>query len=179
MNLKQNYFELFDLPESCQSEGECLSEKYKLMQQSVHPDKYVQASEQDKRLSLQYTVFINEAYQTLINPVLRAIYLLKLSAIDISTNQNAPVDPEFLMLQIEFHESLEEIDTGGSSEDDMKRLDELKAKIDSLSKTLQTEFETAYLQNNLREAEQSVYKMQFTDKLLSAILRVEEKLLDY
>lgn len=145
----------------------------------MHPDKYVQASEQEKRLSLQYSVFINEAYQTLINPVLRAAYLLKLSGIDVSTNENAPVDPEFLMLQIEFRETLEEIGASGSSEGDIDRLDELKTRIESLEKDLQMEFELAHFEKELKKAEQSVYKMQFTGKLLTEILRVEEKLLDY
>lgn len=179
MDFKQNYFALFDLVESFQIDIEELTGKYTRLQQSVHPDRYSQATEQQQRLSLQYSVFINEAYNTLKKPLTRAAYLLELAGIDTSGNENAPVDTEFLMQQMELREALEEIDETGGGEAALRRLDELKTHIKNLGEGMEAGFEQAYLSHNLVEAEQLVYKMQFAGKLLSAVQRIEEKLLDY
>ena len=48
--LTQNYFELFDLPTSYDVDISELSTRYRMLQAAVHPDKFANASDLEKRL---------------------------------------------------------------------------------------------------------------------------------
>jgi len=76
--LSSNFFELFELPVSYDVELNQIQKKYMELQKQVHPDRFANASDAEKRLSMQQTSWLNEAQATLKNPVSRATYLLKL-----------------------------------------------------------------------------------------------------
>ena len=67
VSFNENYFQLFEIEKSLFIDLNILEEKYLELQKEFHPDKYVNASEQEKRLSIQITSYINEAYNTLKN----------------------------------------------------------------------------------------------------------------
>ncbi|MCB1692412.1 MAG: Fe-S protein assembly co-chaperone HscB [Pseudomonadales bacterium] len=175
MDFKQNYFEIFQLPVAFDVDLTTLGDRYRKAQGSVHPDKFAGASERDKRLSVQWATRINEAYGTLKSPLSRAVYLLTLSGVDMSAKANAPVDPGFLMEQMELREDLDAIEEG---DDALERLDVFKRRVDEILAGLEQEFASTW-QNDLDAAEQSVLKMQFITKLRDAAEHLEEKLLDY
>ncbi|MFZ1536923.1 MAG: Fe-S protein assembly co-chaperone HscB [Chromatiaceae bacterium] len=105
---QQNYFELFGLPEHFTLDLEELSERYLQLRQTVHPDLYATAGEREKRLSLQASTLVNEAYQTLKDPLARARYLLNLLTGTPSDDQETTKDMAFLMEQMELREALTE-----------------------------------------------------------------------
>ncbi|WP_455221305.1 Fe-S protein assembly co-chaperone HscB [Kaarinaea lacus] len=107
--LTQNYFELFDLPTSYDVDISELSTRYRMLQAAVHPDKFANASDLEKRLSMQQSALINEAYQTLKSPMLRARYMLQLKGVDLSTESSVNMDSEFLMQQMRLREELEQV----------------------------------------------------------------------
>jgi len=82
--LTSSYFDLFGLPVTYSVAAADLSERYKTLQKTVHPDKFSAATDQERLYSLQYSSRVNEAYQTLKSPLLRATYLLGLSGIDVN-----------------------------------------------------------------------------------------------
>ena len=173
VNLQDNFFSIFQLPVSYQVEPLVLDDRYRDLQRSVHPDKHVGASDQDKRLAMQWATVINEAYTTLKSPLKRAIYILKLKSCEIEHNPTLP--GEFLMAQIELREELEDIgDDAGS----LARLAVFKGKIASGLAALELDF-AAQIDDQLAAAEQTTYKMQFMHKLYSEADRLEEKLLGY
>ena len=53
IDFNQNYFQLFELENSFDVNYESLERKYLSFQKSFHPDKFVNASDQEKRISLQ------------------------------------------------------------------------------------------------------------------------------
>jgi len=176
VDFKQNYFQIFQLNCTFQVDLEVLSTRFHDLQQAVHPDKFVSASEQDKRLAVQWATQVNKGYDTLKNPMLRAIYLLELKQLEIEHNPN--LAPAFLMQQVELREALEEIEDEG--EQALPQLDKYKKTVKKMLLQLEDEFSTQYLnQAELHKATQTVYKMQFTNKLLIAVNQLEEKLLDY
>ena len=174
MDFKQNYFEIFQLPQVFDLDVKDLSERFLQLQKSIHPDKFVDASDKEKRLSMQWATQINEAYSTLKSALPRAIYLLGLEGEDMA--HNPALEPAFLMQQIELREELEEIELGGTS---LESLDEFKGEVEAVMKSLETGFSNFYRDKNLAGAKQVVYKLQFMNKLLVAAHNVEEKLLDY
>ncbi len=107
--LTSNFFELFELPVSYDVDLDKIQQQYMSLQKQVHPDKFANASDLEKRLSMQQTSWINEAQTTLKDPVLRASYLLKLKGIDFSLENETTMDAAFLMQQLEMRERLENI----------------------------------------------------------------------
>ena len=92
MAQKQTHFELFDLPVSFELELQDLSQRYRELQRVVHPDNFANASDRERRLSVEKAALINEAYQVLKSPQRRAKYMLELHSVSfddeaINTNQ--------------------------------------------------------------------------------------------
>ena len=95
VSFNQNYFQLFEIEQSVFIDFNILEEKYLELQKEFHPDKYVNASEQEKRLSIQITSYINEAYNTLKNDYLKSVYLLKIEGYEFEDQNNTISDTEF------------------------------------------------------------------------------------
>ena len=169
MDLSLDYFALFALPCAFEIDAALLAERYRGLQQNVHPDRHVGATDHEQRLAMQYTTFVNEAYTTLKSPLSRAIYLLELAGSRIE--ENPSLDPGFLMEQIELREALEETNSEAAAGAFLKR-------IDGAIGHYEAEF-VAALDDHPAQAEQAVYKLQFMHKLRAEAEAVEEGLLDY
>lgn len=105
----KNHFELFGLPVAFDIDANDLASRYRELQRRIHPDKFANASDQERRLSMQMTALINEAFQTLKDPVQRGRYLLSLRGIHLDEETDTAMDPAFLMEQMEWRESLDEL----------------------------------------------------------------------
>ena len=102
----QNHFQLFALPVSFTLDSEVLAERYRLLRQTVHPDLYATASDRETRLTLQASTLVNEAYQTLRDPLTRARHLLEVRGGGLGDDQETTQDMAFLMEQMELREAL-------------------------------------------------------------------------
>ena len=100
-----NYFELFQLPATFDVDPDILTRHYHILQRTSHPDRHTQSVDTAQRLALQHAMTINEAYQTLKDPLQRAIYLLNLQGIHPDTADNTQ-DSAFLMEQMALREEL-------------------------------------------------------------------------
>lgn len=103
----QNHFELFRLPVRFTIDRQALDKAYKEIQSLVHPDRFVTATEAEKRTAMQWAAMANDAYHILRNPIKRAAYLCELNGYNLNTETHVSMDPVFLMQQIEWRESLE------------------------------------------------------------------------
>ena len=108
LNIAQDHFSLFGLPSAYVLDAVALERSYREIQARIHPDKFVNSGEAEKRASMQWTTRVNEAYRTLKDPVLRAKYLLEQAGHDVGFETNTAMPPAFLMRQLELRESLEE-----------------------------------------------------------------------
>jgi molecular chaperone HscB len=81
---------------------------YVKLQQQLHPDRFAQASDQEKRFATAHTLEINEAYQQLISPLQRAQYLLQREGFDVGHDSRTAVkaSKELLMESLEAREFL-------------------------------------------------------------------------
>lgn len=104
----QNHYELFDLPQRFAVDLGALEAAYRKVQNQVHPDKFTNGTDSEKRVALQWAARANEAYQTLKNPFRRAAYLCELNGVDLQIESNTSMPPEFLMQQMTWREELED-----------------------------------------------------------------------
>lgn len=176
VDFSKNYFELFGIPVGFRVDKAALAERYRELQKVVHPDRFASSDEAAQRASLQQTTQVNEAYQTLKDPVKRAIYLLKLNGVDMALEKETTHDTAFLMEQLEMREQLAE---ARNQPDPMAVLDELMGRIDGMIKALVAQlamqFETA-TPEQLEAARESVRKMQFLNKFHAEAQALEEEL---
>ena len=104
----KNHFELFGLTPAYALDAEHLDRAYRDIQARVHPDRFANSGDAERRASLQMTTEVNEAYRTLKSPVRRASYLLQLNGVDTGFETNTVMPPQFLMEQMEMRENLED-----------------------------------------------------------------------
>jgi molecular chaperone HscB len=174
--LMQNYFQLFDLPISYDLDVTELSTRYRKLQAAVHPDKFANASDQERRLSMQQSALINEAYQTLKSPLLRARYMLELKGIDLSNESSVSMDSEFLMQQMRLREALEQV---RSVEDAEAKLRVIASEIEQAITEQITVLNRLFNEDNddqLTKIADYVRRMQFMVKLQQETEALEEEL---
>src|SRR5262245_10722329 len=154
-----SHFELFGLPARFSLDEELLEKAYRDIQSKVHPDRFAHAGDAERRASLQWTTRVNEAFQTLKNPVRRARHLLELQGVDVAFETNTAMPPEFLMQQMELREKLEEAN-------DSKALDMLRKDLLSSRHSLQGEIARAIdTEKDYKGAADLVRKLQFLHRL--------------
>ena len=112
MNFNDDHYALFELRRTFRLDISLLDRRYREIQAQVHPDKFAQAGDAERRLSLQWATRTNEAYQTLKNPLSRAQYLLSIAGQDVGAENNTAMPEEFLMEQMEWRESVAEARLG-------------------------------------------------------------------
>jgi len=126
----KNYFALFSLPIAFDIDLPELNSRFRELQKAAHPDKYANAIDQERLKSVQRASLINNAYNTLKDPVNRARHMLEINGFDLENEKQNTLAPAFLMQQIELREQIEE------AHGDIESLDETNDQIvDLLRKT--------------------------------------------
>ena len=174
--LTQNYFELFSLPQRYVLERAQLDARYRDLQRSVHPDRYASAGDQEKRISMQQTTKINEAYEVLKDPLKRGRYMLELRGHAIEDQQTSHQDPAFLMQQMELRETLAGI---REQDDPLQAMDKLAQRVRSQYQALESALAQAL--DGGAEIEQAVtlvLRMQFLKRLQEEVQELEADLED-
>ncbi len=88
-----------------------LDRRYFDLQRQLHPDRFARRTAREKALSQQQAAALNEAYETLRNPLRRARYLARSLGVDLPDEGRTIDDPELLMEAMERREALVEAAT--------------------------------------------------------------------
>ena len=174
-DLHQNHYELFGLPLQFAINLDTLDQNYRRLQSEVHPDRFAAAPAADRMRSMQLATQANEAYRILKNPTARARYLLHINGIDTQEESNTTMPAEFLMLQMEWREAIED----ARAERDISALERLLKKTQQEAKSLQENLRIALDENKeLTQAAEAVRKLSFIDKVRGdieqAIIKLED-----
>ena len=177
-DLTSNYFALFDLPISFDIDQKQLVEQYRSLQRTAHPDKFANATETERRLSMQMATRINEGYQVLKDPLARGRYLLELRGVNLDDNSTA-FDDEFLMEQIELRERLGDIK---GSDKPHQQLQKINSDIDARTGEIIGNISSLFVINNkeaLCQARDLTRQLQFFRRLKEEVGVLEDQLSDY
>lgn len=182
MDLTQNYYQLFGLPQSFLVDQDELSKKYRQLQRELHPDKFAGKSASEQRISVQFTSLVNGAYQTLKSPLLSAEYLLELAGHPVNSDNLTIDDGAFLFKQMEWREQLADLsnDIKSAKVNALTASDELNALVLCVKKEKQQlieTFEKKYNEARYSEAKQYVAKLHFVEKMLVNIDHLEDDLI--
>lgn len=86
-----------------------LDEKYRALSRKVHPDRFARGTPKERRVSLEQTTLLNDAYKTLKDSVRRAEHLLALRGV----SGEVKMAPDFLEETIDDRERLLEAKESG------------------------------------------------------------------
>lgn len=170
-----DYFTLFGLPVGFTINSELLATRYQELQRQFHPDKYASRPQAELLLAVSQSATINQAWQTLRHPLLRAEYILSLNGFDLANEQLTVRDTAFLMEQLDLREELENIEQAKDGD----RLESFTAKVNAMVKTRSAQMVEQLANQDWTQAADTVRKLRFLDKLRSQIEQLEEKLLDF
>ncbi|NVK23517.1 MAG: co-chaperone HscB [Gammaproteobacteria bacterium] len=170
------FFTLFGLPISFNIDLDQLHAQYRELQKAVHPDHHASGSDSQKLLSVQKASEINDAFQTLKNPLTRAEYMVSEHGFDVRHEQQTIRDGMFLMQQMELREELEEIEQASDVE---TALDDFYDDVKQLITEYTDAFQQHFNQSEYEEAAMAVRKLRFIYKLKEEAQHLEDKLLDF
>ena len=78
---RSDFFSFLDLPRKLNIDMVRLDERYRTLSRQFHPDFFYNATSAERRLSLERSSFLNDAYRALKDPIKRIVYLLKLEGL--------------------------------------------------------------------------------------------------
>jgi len=168
----QNHFELFQLPAAFDIDMDALDRAYREIQGRVHPDRFVNATDAEKRVAMQWATRANEAYQTLRNPQKRAQYLCEINGVDLQTESNTAMPADFLMEQMELREALDE----ARDMKDPAALDRLDARVRGDKKGRLVQVGKLLDAGDYAQAAQGVRALMFLDRFGDDLQRAFEVL---
>jgi molecular chaperone HscB len=155
-----NHFALFQMQASFDVDIGNLEAAYRELQGRVHPDRFVTASDSEKRVAMQWATRANEAYQTLRNPLKRAAYLCELNGVDLGIESNTAMPAAFLMQQMEWREALDEArgarDIGG--------LEKLENELASVRREQLAQIAELFSAGRFEEAGAQVRQLMFLER---------------
>lgn len=108
MNLTDDDFTLFGLPQRFALDRAELDRRWRQLQGEVHPDRFAAQGAAAQRVAMQWAVRVNEAYRRLKEPLARGAYLCELRGAAIEAERNTAMPPSFLMQQMQWREALDE-----------------------------------------------------------------------
>jgi molecular chaperone HscB len=162
LDFSRNHFELLGLPVGYALDGDLLAERFHALQSAVHPDRFASAPDQERRLSMQASTRVNEAFQTLKNPLARALYLLTLYP--DPGPQAAAQDTAFLMEQMELRETLAEATSSPDPQGAVAGVLEHIVRSERVIQANLCRLFADHAPEDLAAAHAAVQKLQFLDK---------------
>lgn len=165
MNLQDNDFALFALPEQFAQDRARVDAQWKALQRFAHPDQFASEGAAAQRIAMQWSVRINEAYSRLKDPLKRAAYLCELRGAPIAAHTNTAMPAAFLMQQMQWRDELEE----AGQESDLDSLsDQLSAarekELAEIARLLDESNQADAVQQAAAQAAQHVRALMFMEK---------------
>ena len=133
-----DYFAVFGLPRKLCVEMSPLEQRFLQLSWKLHPDNFVNASDEERELSLKRSSELNDAYRVLRDPLARVEYLLEIEGQRKEGEKKQQAPPELLEEVFELNESLDELREAKESGAD---LIELQGRLESVEDNFQAKLE--------------------------------------
>jgi molecular chaperone HscB len=172
--LARSHFEWFGLPERFALDSQALDAAFRNVQSAVHPDRFAQSLDAERRIAMQLATRANEAYRVLRDPARRAAYLCERHGIDLQVETRTAMPKAFLLQQLDWRERLADARTagdGGAIESIRSEMLALRGQLlDALVDSLDT-------RHDYDEASARARELMFLDRFASDLEAAEDDLL--
>jgi molecular chaperone HscB len=169
--LCKNYFTLFGIPQVFGMDVSILHDNYLALQKKYHPDNFVNSVLEIKSLVLSLSSYINHAYTTLKSPILRGVYLLKLNKIELDLAKDTKLSQEFIIMQMEFHENIE----NAIILKDVNKLEEIENHLITVESSLIKQFDQLFNSENYEKVIDYIKQLKFYERLKNTLIVAFER----
>lgn len=140
-----------------------LDRRYFALQRQLHPDRFVKKTPRERAVSQSQAASLNDAYETLRDPLSRAVYLLRLQGIELEPASGQTIsDPALLMEAMEMREALAE------AADD-RAVQAVAADVESQRKAGFDLLAKVFAQNDTATARTQTLRLKYLGKLAEDI----------
>ncbi len=175
IDFSRNYFELFGLPSTFRFDAATLDRAYRQLQTEVHPDRFAGGTDTEKRVALQSSAHVNEAYSALKDPVQRARYLLSLQGIDALAETDTYLPLDFLERQLTRRETAGEAVDARDASVLFALLTEVRSEAATLESQLAAAFDsTATAETARMQLRELTFLAKLADDLDAMLARLED-----
>lgn len=171
----QTYFDAFQLPKGFAIDLGQLNQAYRTLQAQWHPDRFAAADESERQHAVQYSSWLNDAYETLKSPLKRASYLLELNGLDVTRMAPGELPQADLLAHMEWREQLEAIPR---TEAGLASLSVLRSTVKGRAEDRWATFADAVADGRWVAAKSVFHDLQYFTKLLADMDEVEARVLD-
>lgn len=154
-----SYFELLGLAQQFTLDLKALEQAYFAAQRATHPDRFIGKGEAERIAAVTRSQRVNDAYDTLKNPLTRAEHLLELQGLAPLSDDTA-VPPEILGEMMELRERI--FDNGGNG----AALASLVEEIRALAKANEAELSQAFAAADYQRAMRETLRLQYLGKAM-------------
>lgn len=152
---RSDYFAMFEMPRKLWMEMSALEQKFLQLSWKLHPDNFVNATPEEREISLKRSSELNDAYRTLREPVTRVEYLLAIEGARKEGQNKQQAPAELLEEVFELNESLDELREAKASGGDTAALKQRLQRAEQNFEGKLSEVD-AELRNTAREWDKSV-----------------------
>ncbi len=178
------HFDVFGIAPGYDVELPALEKQYRELSLKLHPDRFAHAEARERRLSLEQTAALNEAWRVLKDPVRRAFYLLRLHGVNLEEEQaaeRAKMPMEFLEEVMELRETLAE----AAAEKDLGKAQQMAGDVEKRRKTSLDEAvaQLRILEQNPKDetartkASHALGRVRYFNRFLEEVEAIEEEAL--
>jgi len=154
-----DHFARLGLPRDFVIDAAELDKRYFGFQRSLHPDRFARRSARERAVAESQSASLNQAYETLREPLTRAAYLLELAGIHSAATHAATVDDEELLMEaMENREALMEAG-------DLDTVDALTAKALAAAVGCLADLTAAFARDDLQAADRLTTQLRYWRKL--------------
>ncbi|KDP36082.1 hypothetical protein JCGZ_08726 [Jatropha curcas] len=158
-----DYFQIFWLEKKYEIKDENLEGKYKDWQKKLHPDLVHSKSQKEREFAAEQSARIIDAYRTLSNPRLRAIYILKLEGVDVNEEETI-TEPQLLAEIMEIREAVEEAPN-------TEALTDIQSQMREKLQYWSDSFANAFQSHKFEEAITCIRRMTYYDRVNEEIVK--------
>lgn len=171
----RDFFSIFGMKPRFAIDLDALELAWRTVQSTVHPDRFATGTDAQRLMALRYSTQVNEAHETLRDPIKRAAYLCQLNGVEIDPERNTAMPAEFLVQQMEWRESMEDSIAAGDSKGLAQLMQEVEASL-SEAELLVEHLLDSSLPNHSKAADE-ILRMMFLVKFKSQLLQEQKKVL--
>jgi molecular chaperone HscB len=154
-----DHFARLSLPRQFEIDAAELDRRYFGFQRNLHPDRFARRTARERAIAESQSASLNQAYETLKEPLTRAAYLLELAGIRSAATHAATVDDEELLMEaMENREALMEAG-------DVETVDALTAKALASALGCLAELTAAFARDDLPAADRLTTRLRYWRKL--------------
>lgn len=174
----RDIFEILGIPRGFRVDPKLLEERHRELTRVLHPDRHAAGGAAARRMALEKTIEVNDAWRILKDPSKRAGWMLKEKGIDLGeTGSHASskyLPPGFLLEVMERREAFDELRAAKDTSKAAALASDVKAEREATLEALARAFDD----DDFEEAARKLAVLRYQDRFLCEVRAFEDAMFE-